>query len=460
MAQQHINYSQPGDHLGDTLRTSQVKAESNFTELYNNKVDKETGKSLTDNNFSDADKTKLDSLSNDAVTQSDWSEGDNLDPAYIKNKPENLSDFFNDLPQYLNAVGSFHYSDDATQTTPISVMSGVEAKLTNDTLGIYTNVSNAPFGVSTLWNPSTNQFDFSQLTVGDLVKIRPDLNIDLIGTNTSYQLYMKMAIGSATPWTLVLSNSERKSTSEFNDVNLISFDIANEETKDFPAELYILTDAGATVKVNGWYLEVVRKNINIVDISGDFEDLDNKQNSLTVDGTGTKYPTVDAVNAGLALKADTGDIISDHTALSNIGTNTHSQIDTALNRLENTSGTNTGDQDLIDAVEVRNVTGSIQIDLRNKTQYLTMTGNSTFNFLPAGLPTASNKSVTTTVYLKGAFTLTVGTPTLGIRLLTGSYTGTATKWNLFTIEVAMIDVGTGNQNWTIQISEPETQNTY
>jgi len=35
--------------------------------------------------------------------------------------------------------------------------------------------------------------------------------------------------------------------------------------------------------------------------------------------------------------------VTDHTLLSNIGTNTHAQIDTALTRLANTSGTNTGD---------------------------------------------------------------------------------------------------------------------
>jgi hypothetical protein len=35
--------------------------------------------------------------------------------------------------------------------------------------------------------------------------------------------------------------------------------------------------------------------------------------------------------------------IGDHTLLANIGTNTHAQIDTALTRLANTSGTNTGD---------------------------------------------------------------------------------------------------------------------
>jgi hypothetical protein len=44
--------------------------------------------------------------------------------------------------------------------------------------------------------------------------------------------------------------------------------------------------------------------------------------------------------------AMTSDVVTDHTALSNIGTNTHAQIDTALTRLANTSGTNSGDQDL------------------------------------------------------------------------------------------------------------------
>jgi hypothetical protein len=39
------------------------------------------------------------------------------------------------------------------------------------------------------------------------------------------------------------------------------------------------------------------------------EDVANKQNSLVVDGTGAKYPTVDAVNSGLDLKADDANVV-------------------------------------------------------------------------------------------------------------------------------------------------------
>ena len=196
---------------------------------------------------------------------------------------------------YLNAMGTFHYADLATQTVPISVTSGVETKLTNDADGIDTNVNNAPFGVSGLWNPSTNQFDFTQLAVGDVVHFRPDLSIDLTGTNTSYKLYMKMAIGGLNPWTLNIHNGERKSTDEFDENIFVGFDIASEETKDFPAEIYILTDAGATVKVNGWYFEVIRKNINLIDVG---EIPQSKVTNLITDLANTLHKTGDETKSG------------------------------------------------------------------------------------------------------------------------------------------------------------------
>ncbi len=184
---------------------------------------------------------------------------------------DGLSVELRDLPEtpetYLNAVGSFNYNDLATHTSPITVTASVEAKLTNDTEGLYTDITLAPFGVSSTWNPATNQFDFSQLSVGDWVDLRTDILIDLVGTNTSYKLYLKMAVGSGAEWTLNIHNGERKTTTEFNEVHYLGFVIGNIETKDYPAELWILTDANATIKVNGWLAKIVRKNINVGDFN-------------------------------------------------------------------------------------------------------------------------------------------------------------------------------------------------
>lgn len=97
MAQQHINPgSSPNDGTGDKLRVSQIKAESNFNELYTNKVDKVVGKGLSDTNFTQIEKDKLAGLAEGGQVQSDWAQGDSGEVNFIKNKPENLSDFNND----------------------------------------------------------------------------------------------------------------------------------------------------------------------------------------------------------------------------------------------------------------------------------------------------------------------------------------------------------------------------
>lgn len=127
MAQQIINVSTPNNGNGDTLRNSQVKANSNFTELYNIKVDKVSGKGLSDVNFSAADKAKLDSLDPNAGTQSDWDEGNILSPAYINNKPTGVSEFNNDAG-YITDVGSvglFYRSNGEWKDATLKIFDGI-----------------------------------------------------------------------------------------------------------------------------------------------------------------------------------------------------------------------------------------------------------------------------------------------------------------------------------------------
>ena len=42
----------------------------------------------------------------------------------------------------------------------------------NDKFGVYTNTTYVPTGVTSLFNSTTNQFDFSQLNVGDELKVK------------------------------------------------------------------------------------------------------------------------------------------------------------------------------------------------------------------------------------------------------------------------------------------------
>jgi len=59
-----------------------------------------------------------------------------------------------------------------------------------------------------------------------------------------------------------------------------------------------------------------------------------------------------AINNGfIGTEAEWIASLKNHLLLTNIGVNTHAQIDTDLTRLQNTSGINTGDQDLSGKVD-------------------------------------------------------------------------------------------------------------
>lgn len=67
--------------------------EDGIEELFSQKVDKVTGKALSDNNYTTAEKTKLAGIATGAEVnvQSDWSQSDSSADDYIKNKPGNAS---------------------------------------------------------------------------------------------------------------------------------------------------------------------------------------------------------------------------------------------------------------------------------------------------------------------------------------------------------------------------------
>jgi len=261
MSQQIINISTPDDGLGDVLRNGFDKTNQNFTELYNAKVDKISGKGLSENDFTDTLKTKLDGIEEGAQVnvRQDFGENDPDSPLYIPNRP----------PSLYASVGYFLHNDLATQTTPISVLSGVETQLTNDTDGAQTSLTQAPYLVSNVWDSDNNKFDFSQLSVGDTLEIRADILLTTTAVNQKYKLFLRVGDGSVAEYDLLISQGLVKSVvTDEQIVGQVGFSINYQEHIDNATLIYIVSDANCDVKVNGWYTRVIRKNLNIVEIAG------------------------------------------------------------------------------------------------------------------------------------------------------------------------------------------------
>jgi len=259
MSQIIHNTSFPNDGLGDPLRTAFGNQNTMNTELYDNKVDKVVGKGLTENDFTNALKAKLDGIAigADVNLQPDWNQLDDTQDDYIKNKPDT----------FFSSFGYFHYADTATTVSPIAVVPDLAKKLTNDTLGAYTNIAQAPYGVTNIWNPTTNQFDLSDLTIGDSLQFRADILLTTTSANQDVSLYIKFGIGSPSEYKILIDNFNLKTiTTDYHVLKSCIFSIDNDDWRDFPAEVYILSDDDATVVVTGWYIPIIRKSVNILDI--------------------------------------------------------------------------------------------------------------------------------------------------------------------------------------------------
>lgn len=285
MSQQIIDISTPDDGLGDVLRTGFDKTNQNFTELYNGKVDKITGKGLSENDFTDANKTKLDGIEEGAEVnvQADWGETDPLADSFIQNKPPNL----------YSAVGYFHYADLATQTTPISITADTDTLLTNDTLGDRTFKDQAPYGISDVWYPSA--FDFSQLSVGDTLDLRVDLLLTTTSANQKYKVFLRFAEGFAEEFDLEVCIGQIKTaTTDQQIIGEVGFSIDLPRYLSTVQDIYIISDDTASVKVNGWYIRVLRKSVNIVDFNSDplKQDIVNVISSNTTAVNNQKYNIV------------------------------------------------------------------------------------------------------------------------------------------------------------------------
>lgn len=166
-----------------------------------------------------------------------------------------------DIADYIHLfkAGFVDYNDLATTATPIT-HSGVGGyiALTNDTLGSYTNTNYLPTGITTLWNTTNNQLDFSELSLGDMVDVRIDIQITTSVPNQDVNLKFRLAIGGFS-YDLTFHHVSPKAAGTYNIVRYIGLYMGDNNTLNNPAEIMIDSDASCDIKVNGWYCKITRR---------------------------------------------------------------------------------------------------------------------------------------------------------------------------------------------------------
>lgn len=162
-------------------------------------------------------------------------------------------------PEEVFHGGFVDYNDAATAITPIVVIGGgADVLLTNDTLGAFTNELFLPVGVTSIWNSTTNQFDFSQLKLGDMVDIRMEVIADMSGPNSEFDVDLELGIGGS-PYSLSFGRESHKTSGEKLIDRFNGIYIGDTNTLNNPAQFVVRSDTSCDVTVSGWYCKIIRR---------------------------------------------------------------------------------------------------------------------------------------------------------------------------------------------------------
>lgn len=209
--------------------------------------------------------------------------------------------------QFLNSVGTLDYNDLNTATNPIPFLANIPIELTNDSSGANTHLTNNPYGVSSVWNSTTNSFDFSQLSIGDVVFIRTDINPTTSTANQSFKNYFVIGQGSTKEYNIICDKETRKNSGNDLSHTFTTFiDIRSDEIRLNPTKVMFVSDGAGSIIVNGWNVFILRKNINIVNVESNIPeasttvkgivrlggDLAGTSQNPTVPALGTKEPII------------------------------------------------------------------------------------------------------------------------------------------------------------------------
>jgi|GEM_PF-6794130 len=146
--------------------------------------------------------------------------------------------------------------DVTTQSTPISYTGGSGTiYLTNDGADARTTADYLPDGVTSLWDTSTNRFDFSELPIGSILHINTITTFITSAANQEIVLQYIKAIGDTAEEVFPLWYGQFKTAGTYTISNRLSIPIADTSFTTLPGGVQFSSPNDCSIKVYGWFLE-------------------------------------------------------------------------------------------------------------------------------------------------------------------------------------------------------------
>lgn len=130
-------------------------------------------------------------------------------------------------------------------------------KINNNGGGANTYLGGALSGVD-IYNTTTYQFDYSDLSLYDSVDIRFDANITTTVNNQEVRVRLLLSVGGLNI-PLTFADGVFKTAGTYALVGLIQNHIFTENVRTNPSELQVFSDANCTLQTNGWAIKVTKR---------------------------------------------------------------------------------------------------------------------------------------------------------------------------------------------------------
>lgn len=157
-------------------------------------------------------------------------------------------------------IGFLDYADLATQTTPVSVTGGAgELPIPNDAAGAYTVLSYPPDGVTQVWDATAQSFDWSELSLGDMIDIRLNLEVTTTAVNTGISVNLHLGSGGSAYTVPFITSTNFKTVGTYQLIRYNGIYIGNTDTLNNGGVFKISADQNITYKVIGWYCKIIKR---------------------------------------------------------------------------------------------------------------------------------------------------------------------------------------------------------